>query len=335
MKKISLILFGLIILISGLVYGEVVATFDELSRPIFVAADDTQLYISEDTSVYIYSLKDFKLIKKFGKAGEGPSEFVRFAIAMPIKDKILVNTTGKVVYFSKKGDFVSEAKTKAGFNFIFMPVKNDFIGLGFTQDKKENAFYRTINIYDKDLNKNKTLFKKKMDFRRDKINPFDSNEQIPFQVWKDIIYVLDDKNAINICKPDGKIIRTIKPEYKTMAVSQEDKDGMMEFYKTDPRMKQFYDRLKNRIAFPKNLPNLRNFIAVDDKIYIITYKQENDKNEFIIYDKNGKLLKRDMFFCKLTNPKSTYPLNISNNKIYQLVENEDEEVWELHINEIK
>ena len=335
MKKIVLVilvLLSLLFISTGFVYGEVVATFDNLSRPMFVTADDTQLYISEDTSVYIYSLEDYKLIKKFGKAGEGPSEFVRFCIAMPVDDKILVNTTGKIVYFTKKGAFVSEAKTKAGFNFIFIPIKTNFVGLGFSEDKKEKAFYRTINIYDKELNKTKTLFKKKMNIQRDKINPFDSNNRLPFQVWKDNIIVLDDNDSINICDSNGKILNTIKPAYTKYPVTEEVIDGMKDFYKTDPRTKQFYERIKNRLSFPKHLPNLRNFYAVDDKIYIITYKKDNNKCEFIIYDKKGTLLKKDMFFCKLTSPKDTYPLSIKNNKLYQLVENEDTEEWELHIN---
>jgi uncharacterized protein YlbG (UPF0298 family) len=71
--------------------------------------------VTQEATVFIYSLKDFKLVKKFGKAGEGPREF-RILPQLPLNidartDQIIVNSFGKVSYFTKQGEFIKEVKT--------------------------------------------------------------------------------------------------------------------------------------------------------------------------------------------------------------------------------
>jgi hypothetical protein len=73
-RKAYWILF--LILFTGLCFAEKVASFTEFTNPYESQVDVDRFYISEDTSIYIYSLKDYKLIKKFGKKGEGPGEFL-------------------------------------------------------------------------------------------------------------------------------------------------------------------------------------------------------------------------------------------------------------------
>jgi len=48
----------------------------DLMKPASIAADAERLYISDGTTVHVYSRNDFKLEKTFGKKGEGPQEFM-------------------------------------------------------------------------------------------------------------------------------------------------------------------------------------------------------------------------------------------------------------------
>ena len=52
-----------------------IVNLSQLARPAILVADYEKLYILEKTTIYIYSAKDYKLIKKFGREGEGPKEF--------------------------------------------------------------------------------------------------------------------------------------------------------------------------------------------------------------------------------------------------------------------
>ena len=49
-----------------------VIPIEEVNRVDSIHVDDSCIYIVEYPCIYLYSLKDFKLFKKFGKKGEGP-----------------------------------------------------------------------------------------------------------------------------------------------------------------------------------------------------------------------------------------------------------------------
>ena len=74
MKKFILFILTLTFVSPG--FAEKVATLQEINKPWTFFVDQDRFYISETVSVYIYSLKDFKLIKKFGRRGEAAGEFI-------------------------------------------------------------------------------------------------------------------------------------------------------------------------------------------------------------------------------------------------------------------
>ncbi|MGD2085255.1 MAG: hypothetical protein PVH61_03640 [Candidatus Aminicenantes bacterium] len=68
----------LLILFTNSISAVQVIPLGEVNRPISINVDDTCIYIVEFPCIYLYSLEDFKLVKKFGKRGEGthPSIFI-------------------------------------------------------------------------------------------------------------------------------------------------------------------------------------------------------------------------------------------------------------------
>ncbi|MCP5105464.1 MAG: hypothetical protein GY950_18905, partial [bacterium] len=75
-KKLSVV-FMVVFFAAVLRAGTKVIPLPELMKPEHpLYFDKTQMYVIEGTSIYIYSLTDFKLVKKFGKQGEGPKEFI-------------------------------------------------------------------------------------------------------------------------------------------------------------------------------------------------------------------------------------------------------------------
>ncbi|MCP4215475.1 MAG: hypothetical protein GY765_12545, partial [bacterium] len=73
MKKFILFLSMLYVSAFFLTANGVV--FSDLLKPTSLVVADEQIYITDGPSIYIHSAKDFKLINKFGKVGEGPQEF--------------------------------------------------------------------------------------------------------------------------------------------------------------------------------------------------------------------------------------------------------------------
>lgn len=73
MRKITLLL--LVTFMSSLILAARIIPLQEILKPVTINLDKDQVYITEGASIYIYSSIDFKFIKKFGQAGEGPREF--------------------------------------------------------------------------------------------------------------------------------------------------------------------------------------------------------------------------------------------------------------------
>jgi hypothetical protein len=106
--------------------------------------------------------------------------------------------------------------------------------------------------------------------------------------------------------------------------------------------------MKPRLEFPIYFPALQTFAVADGKIYAVTYGKKNGKTEVLVLDLKGKLLKTvflplhqrdDELAMTLENRVSRQVTNstfaIKNGKFYQVLENQDEKSWELHIHEIK
>jgi hypothetical protein len=70
------------------VFAEKITTFPQLQKPEFINVGENLICINEGAVVFLYDLNDFKLIKKFGRNGEGPGEFSGDLIINILKEKL-------------------------------------------------------------------------------------------------------------------------------------------------------------------------------------------------------------------------------------------------------
>jgi hypothetical protein len=127
------------IFLVGILYGTKPVTLSELSRPAIFIVKFDKAYILEKTTIYIHSLKDFKLIKKFGRAGEGPREFKTTDGGKPMsmafhQNELVVNSLNKFSYFTPDGEFIKEIKVTV--DTLLYPIKDRYLGIGPTPTKK-------------------------------------------------------------------------------------------------------------------------------------------------------------------------------------------------------
>ena len=114
MKKIIFII--LILLCFLLLNAKKMYTLKELVQPNQIAVSEEKLYAVCDVSVYVFSLKNGKLISFFGKKGEGPGEFNTnrsfdmFLNIKPLKNKLFLYTSNKFSYMNLDGKLISEEK---------------------------------------------------------------------------------------------------------------------------------------------------------------------------------------------------------------------------------
>lgn len=332
MKRYFILL--VLLMVSLAVFAKKLATLPEILRPFHLSVDDQNFYITEYTTIYIFSLKDFTLKKKFGKIGEGPQEFKRpqagtGILTFPQTDSLVINSLGKVSFYTKEGNFIKEIKSPISGQVMgmYQPIGKQFAGFGASIGKNQSIDL-TIDIYDANLKKLKEIHKQ----------PFFQQGRMTFPLLPLIFYVSDNKIitvgqkefSINIFDANGNKETTITREYKLLKVTEDYKKGVLDSFKTNPDTKQFFQFFKNIIKFSDIFPAIQIFYVDNQKVYIRTYLKKDETYEFFIYNFKGQFLKRLFLPVAYRDGFRPCPTYIKDNKLYQLIENEEEDAWELH-----
>ncbi len=211
MKK--LILMILIILISIYSYGKVIATLEEISKPQMMAVSEKYFLITEGSTIFIYSTKDFSFVNKFGKAGEGPREFKISPFGPPMiayfyEGNIFVSSDSKVSYFTPTGKFIKEIRVPP-FS-VFRPFKNVYIATGSAvNDDKQTVL--TINLHNSKMEKIKELYQSDMSIGPNATFSYPTN-QFSYEPYGDKLFLVRGKEGfvIDVLSIDGKKLYTIK-----------------------------------------------------------------------------------------------------------------------------
>lgn len=115
LMKVKIIFFiacwGLLALLQVQGQAEKVAVFEEFGQPEGIYFGNDFIYVQEKTTIFVYNPKEYKLITKFGKEGEGPGEIKRNPFGGPMavtpyNDKVYISNFGKLSIFSKTGEFI-------------------------------------------------------------------------------------------------------------------------------------------------------------------------------------------------------------------------------------
>jgi hypothetical protein len=319
-------------LVGGLFLTGKIVKMPDLLAPNTLLADNGRLYIADGTSIYIYSLSDLSLQKKFGREGEGPQEFKEKIYTLGIQGEyITVNSVSKLSFFTKEGDFTNVIQTPPQ-NIRFMPVKEKFTGIGILVDNK--AMYQTINIYNSDLAKEKEIARLEHEIQPGKgLKVFHATLSVA--VSEDKIFSAGAKHfVINVYNEKGEKILMISRQYERKKVTERDKNRLIEYLQTNPETKEYYEILKP-VKFAAYYPALKDIIAADKKLYALTWKAVNGNTECYVFDFSGKLVQTTFLPIKNRDAVNFSPLTIKNGKLYQLVENENSKKWELHVTDIQ
>ncbi len=330
------IFIAMIFLIGRFSFAEVAGVLSEIMKPTTVAIGEDRLYVGQDAEIFIYNLKDLKFIKKFGKRGEGPAEFPGGRINLPVtvsfhKDLVLCNSVNRVTLFSKDGDFIKMIKGKGGsiFSFSFQPVGDHFVGMGVMLDEGIN--FRTIDLYDGELNKIKTLAKIKLvQGQNGKIKPF--HDSLSVVTDRDKIFIASQQDfSIFVLDTEGETKHTIQVDkYERVKCTDTFREEYFEAVKANPTARPYLDVIKQRTEFPDYFPAVAGLFVTDDLVYVITWRREGEKVEFFLFDTSGSFKSRFFVTFQYSAPMVPYPAAFKKGKLFQVVENQDEQ-WELHV----
>ncbi|HLP48131.1 MAG TPA: hypothetical protein VK186_12030 [Candidatus Deferrimicrobium sp.] len=333
MKIILVLLLCFLTLSVYPVYGaseEKIIPLPELNQPRFIAIDGNRLFISEQFVIYIYSLEDNRLIKKFGSQGEGPQEFKYGTMMNLYSDGLAVISYGKISYYTRDGDYIKENRTPIHFypgakiltKDLFVSLKN------YVEPQK------SLWILDANFKPIIEVYKEKIVHRKEE---FFANFWMFTAAENKIFSVKESEFQVGIYDTNGKEVASISREYKRVKFPQGFKEEIFQYINSINTSEETRQRMKKILIFPDFLPAISNLFYFDNKIYINTFAREKDNNEFFVYTTDGEFIERIllpitpvyngyMFF---------YPYYIKDGKLYQLIENENTDCWELHISALK
>jgi len=332
MIKYLFSIFVIILLFLTKIYPDYIIPVPEIVKPSGIAVSESRIYISEEAKVNIYSLKDHKFIKKFGNKGEGPKEFVGFpelGVRIEVlKDRLMVNSLGKISFFTKDGTYIKEVRT--GKQVSLKYIDENYIG--HSSSTKGKIRYRYLTIYNSKFKKIKDLIEWKSTVQEAKSEIDLAPEYTGFHIMGDKIYAApNSKFAINIFNKNGIRTGSISYSYSRLKIEESYKNNVMNFFKSDRRWKKYFKLIKRRGKFKTYFPAIKMFLVDKMGIYVQTYKRYKNKSEFIIFDLNGKFIKK--VFAPFTDSRGINIVTIhtiKNGKMYQLVENEDDD-WEIRV----
>jgi hypothetical protein len=335
MNRRNLVTIIFIITIASLntmVLAKRLARFPEINRPYRFEVYGDSIYIGEQSSIAIYSLKDFSFIKRFGSKGEGPGEFKSLPMFQVFPKYIVVNNFGKWLLFSHNGNFLEE-KRNTLFTLFLFPVGENFVATTVDPTPQSKTNQRVISLLDKNLKPIKEIGRRKSKHKKNARRVENViNDCFQYRVYKDKIFLADTSKGfyIEVFDNNGELVNRIEKKYQPIKVTEKYKK---EFLKEEKKASDFIAKMKRsrryKYVFRDYFPAFEDFCIKDDKIYVFSYKTRENKREVIVMNLDGKILKK-VFVTKRRLTMSA----IENDRFYYLKENMDKEEWELYADKI-
>ncbi len=341
-KMIAAIFFMMMFFGSTDLFAEKLAQLPEITKPYRMRIQNNRIFVAAGGSrwnVFIYSLKDFKHIKTFGKKGEGPGEYLSTMDLKVTPKWLAVNTEGKLMFFTHDGAFSMERGTYPNHREM-TPIGENYVALIHETGKGNKSWVTDIVLLDKNLKVQTKLSQLELPraktYKNGKRDLLVFQDQQSYEIYEDRIYVGATPKGFffEVFDGNGKSLYTIEKTYKRRKVTSAHKDTLLKSLGEGPggeRRKKQYNPV-----FPEYFPAYDRFFVNDGRIYVYIYNRSNkgekengkDHVEIISLDLKGKELARN-----------TVPVagihHIYGGKYYYLKENEAEEEWELHMAPLK
>jgi hypothetical protein len=322
-----IILSALILCFCQSISAKKIAKFPGINEPYQFEVYDDFIYIGERSTISIYSIDDFTLIKKFGREGEGPGEFQPFPMLKVFPKYIVVNNLIKWLIFSRNGELIKE-KRNSGIKFYLYPVGINYVALSPLPDHVNSV----IKIYNEKLEPIKEISREVSTVKRKRRRSNMITDYYRHTVYDDKIFLGDTSKGffIEVFDSKGNKLYEIRKKYQPIKVTEKyKKDELKREKEANDIVSNTRRKLKYKYVFKDHFPAFRDLRVKDGKIYIFTHKRKGDRGEIIVMDLVGKIKKR--VFAPRVPLKYC---SISNNRYYYLNDNLENEEWEMFSEDI-
>jgi hypothetical protein len=345
MKKYILLL--LVLFITNVVFAVKVVDLPGLLQPdfLYVDGDDFILIERSTHSIHVYSLKTLELKYKLGSKGEGPAEFKQPPTIQAVTpDYILACDWTKGIWFSREGKLIKEETFPSSGLREITPIKENYVAEDMIRNPQSadigiaavlvNSKFKKI----KELARCEKVFRIQFAHQTIESRKFDLFVyHVSYKVYDDKIFWANGQKGFyfDVFDRQGNLLYSIdkNDQVEKIKVDNAYKEKALDYVKVYNRI-LYESHLRGNFLFLDYFPAFRGFRIDDKKIYVFTYKEKNDTREMIVLDLKGEIL--DRLFVPLH--LKTYipriagddPFTVYKGALYELAENEETEIWELH-----
>ena len=307
-------------------HGMKLAEFEDIYKPSQIVVSGNDIYVVDGETIKLFSIKNMELKKMIGEKGEGPGEFKMAPTIQLFPDLIFVSDYGKILYFKRNGEFIYEKKISTDINLE--KVQDNYLSARDDYRMDKGVVISTFSILDKNFNEFKTLYSTSREFKisygADKKRDMKLFEKVK-QSFTDgeYIYVTDTHKGFyfEILDHTGKLLNTVNRKTKKIRISNKyKKDFMTELQESSDWIK--WGSRYNHI-FPEYFPAFSHLEGDKNRIYVYSQVDNNKNARLTIFDRRGN-------FQKMISIPRGDRSTVNNEKFYYMIENEDDEVWELH-----
>jgi len=260
----------------------------------------------------------------FGRKGQGPGEIqAAFYIHVTQSDEIVITNAGnnRMSVFFGDGTLKEEIKTGSGINAVCpLPNGNILLYKNFVDPTQDYITQNPLILHN-------SSFEELQELDRQMVpNPIVGERLKGFwhifswSVADEMIFTGFQERGYEIYVYDfnGRMLRKIKKEHKSVPVPQAHKDEFMGAFSIP-----IFDDIRNKIYFPASMPPFLSFLA-DERgwLYVLTYEQGENPGEsiFDIFTPEGIFVGRKGL--RVMSDESGLYAKIRNNRFYNLVEKE-------------
>jgi len=289
----------------------------------FVVTDDGDVIAADikDRKVKVFAA-DGNFLRNIGKEGQGPGEFqIPGGLVLTPDNKLMIedSVARRLAFFTLEGEFIENVSVADKLSLVSLIVDKDGNYLGRQLGMEGQKMYFEMKKFDKDLNPVFTMDKVEFDIpipgSGNKIDLMDMITLYLFDSSGNVFYGRNKDYELKVYDKQGTHIRSIRKDFKSVKVTQEDIDMMLE--RMPAGMMGGIDP-SEMFEFPKEFPPYQ-MVALDeqDRIFVRTWVKGKEEGAYIVdvFDAEGRFISQ--FETKLD-------FRIwKGDKVYGLEENED------------
>ena len=345
MKKLAIV-FLLAVRCSTLQKAPEIFELPEIQEPFKIFSDGKRLFIVDldEYTIHAYSTQPFRYDFSFGKKGGASGEFKYPPSIQFFNDTIIAMSSNKTSWFTRDGKFIKEKLYDDFEGFTthmemrLIPIKENYVQVSVDHDSSKKSIY----LLNSEFERIKTLYEGFYDWNQ--VHP-DLKDfrmlhyQIDVTAYKDKIYISDSHKGfyLEVFSPTGDPLFTIDKNnvIERIAVTEDYKQKALHDLQMKYKYKWIYDTLKKDVySFYEFFPPIRYFHISNDKIYITTYKESDEKHEIVVLNLQGNILNKTFLkirswkYYKFLGELDLY--TIHSGRLYELLKNTNTDKWEMH-----